>query len=169
MRRSTAAAIVGGAAVLGYLRFVGPWQRRWGATDDEVTARVDVDRLVGDPASQVTRAITIDATPDEVWPWLVQIGADRGGFYSYDRLENLFGLGIHSADEIVEEWQSLRVGDVVAANRARTGGWYVQELRPAELMALQTGDLRPCDRRRRGRPAWWSANARRSGPRRCGS
>jgi hypothetical protein len=76
-----------------------------------------------------------------VWPWIVQLGADRGGFYTYDRLENLFGLGIHSACDVVDEWQDLGVGHVVYADRARTGGWYVVELRPQEALVLQVGDL----------------------------
>lgn len=73
------------------------------------------DDAVAEPATQVTRGITIDAPAAAVWRWLVQIGADRGGFYSYDRLENLFGLGIHSADEIVPEV----VAAYHAANRER--------------------------------------------------
>jgi len=55
------------------------------------------DDLVAEPAEQTTRAVTIDAEPHAVWPCIVQIGADRGGFYSYERLENLFGLGITTA------------------------------------------------------------------------
>jgi hypothetical protein len=99
-------------------------------------------RLPGDdhveaPATQVTRAIGIDAPAEAVWPWLVQIGADRGGFYSYDRLEDLFGLGIHSADEIVPEWQDRRVGDLVFANHSGTGGWYVVDMVTGEALVLQ--------------------------------
>jgi hypothetical protein len=76
-----------------------------------------------------------------VWPWIVQLGADRGGFYTYDRLENLFGLDIHSADDIVDEWQDLGVGDVVHADRARTSGWFVVALHPREALVLKVGDL----------------------------
>lgn len=99
------------------------------------------DDLVAEPADQITRAITIDAPREAVWPWIVQIGADRGGFYSYDLLENLFGLDIHSADQIVEEWQDLAVGDVVAADRKGSGGWYVMELRPNDALVLKVADL----------------------------
>lgn len=76
-----------------------------------------------------------------MWPWVVQLGADRGGFYSYDRLEDLFGLGIHSADEIVPEWQDLAVGDVVAADARRRGGRYVVRLRPEEALVLKVAVL----------------------------
>ncbi|MST33744.1 hypothetical protein GHK86_13590, partial [Acidimicrobiaceae bacterium USS-CC1] len=129
-----------------YHAVIRPWQVRWGATDEEVTARLPGDERIAEPATQVTRAIGVDAPPEAVWPWLVQLGADRGGFYSYDWLEDLFGLGIHSADAVVAAWQQLAVGDLVAADARRRGGWYVVDLRPAELLALQVADLR------RGRP-----------------
>lgn len=120
---------------------IKPWHERWGATDEEVSAGLPGDDLLEEPASQITRAITIHAPREEVWPWIVQLGADRGGFYTYDRLENLFGLDIHSADRIVEQWQDLAVGDVVYADRARTGGWYVVDLRPDEALVLKIADL----------------------------
>lgn len=134
-------AVVAAAAVVAYRWLVRPWQQRWGATDDEVRARLVGDDLVAEPAEQCTRAITIDARPEDVWPWVVQIGADRGGFYSYDWLENLFGLGIHSADRIVPEWQQRAVGDLVCANAAGSGGWYVAEVRPNEALVLQVANL----------------------------
>jgi hypothetical protein len=121
--------------------------QRWGATDEEVQAPLPGDELVEEPASQSTRAITIDARPEEVWPWLIQIGADRGGFYSYDWLENLFGLGIHSASEIVPDWQERAVGDLVFANAKGSGGWYVVEVRPDEVLAMKMANPKT------GRPA----------------
>jgi hypothetical protein len=63
------------------------------------------DDLVAEPAEQITRAVTIDAEPDAVWPWIIQIGADRGGFYSHEWLENLFGLGIRNSEVVVLAWQ----------------------------------------------------------------
>jgi hypothetical protein len=135
------AVVAVGASALAYHRWLDPWQQRWGATDEEVALTLPGDELVEPPATQVTRAITIDASREEVWPWILQLGADRGGFYTYDRLEDLFGLGIHSADSIVDQWQDLGVGDVVYGDRARTGGWYVMEVRPLEALVLQVGDL----------------------------
>ena len=99
------------------------------------------DDLVAEPATQVTRAITVDAPADQVWPWVVQLGADRGGFYSYDWLENLFGLGIHSADRVVPEWQQRAVGDLVHADAAGTGGWYVVRVVPHEALVLKMADV----------------------------
>jgi hypothetical protein len=135
------AGVAAAAMAVVYRRRFKPWHERWGATDEEIAMALPGDGRLAEPARQVTRAISIDAARQDVWPWIVQLGADRGGFYTYDWLENLFGLDIHSADEIVEEWQDLEVGDVVHADRARTGGWYVVELVPDEALVLQVGDL----------------------------
>jgi hypothetical protein len=83
----------------------------WGATPEERRMRLPGDDLVPDPAIVSTRGVTIEAAAASVWPWLAQMGQDRGGMYSYDRLENLFGLDIHSADRIHDEWQDVHVGD----------------------------------------------------------
>jgi hypothetical protein len=89
------------------------WQLRWGADPREVTARLPGDDLVTDPDLVATRAITIRGRPTDVWPWVVQLGQNRGGFYSYDLLENLVGCRIHSADRVVPAWQDAQVGDPV--------------------------------------------------------
>ncbi|MGY2002687.1 hypothetical protein [Blastococcus sp. SYSU DS1024] len=87
--------------------------RNWGATRGEVTRALPGDELVPGPAEQTTLAVTVEAPPEAVWLWLVQIGKGRGGMYSYDWLENLIGLDIHSTDEIRGEWQHLTAGDRV--------------------------------------------------------
>ncbi len=120
MKRAGFAALAGGAAAAAAAGLVAygcvfrPWERRWGASDEEVAHGMPGDDVLPPTARTTTRAITIDAPPEEVWPWLAQIGYRRGGFYSYDWLENLMGLGIHSADRIVPEWQTLRVGDTIS-------------------------------------------------------
>jgi hypothetical protein len=88
-------------------------RRNWGATAEEATAALPGDELVPDPAVNTTLALTVAAPPEEVWAWLVQMGQNRGGMYSYDRLENFIGLRIHSTDEIRLEWQHLAAGDRV--------------------------------------------------------
>ena len=166
-RRGVAAGLAAGARVLVHREVVRPWHERWGATDEEVAAVLPGDDLIEEPADQITRAITIDAPPDEVWPWVVQIGADRGGFYSYDWLENLFGLGIHSADRIVPEWQERQVGDLVFAEAKGSGGWYVVEVRPGEVLAMQVGDPSVGRPARRDEGARWQFQwtfALREGP-----
>lgn len=87
--------------------------RNWGATREEIDATHLGDDLVAGPVTTTTYAVTIEAPAERVWSWLVQIGQDRGGMYSYEWLENLFGLDIHDADQIREEWQHLAVGDAV--------------------------------------------------------
>jgi hypothetical protein len=86
---------------------------RWGATSPELALALPGDDVLPEAGLVATRAITIRATPGEVWPWIAQIGQGRGGFYSYDVLENLVGADIHNADRIVAEWQDLEVGDEV--------------------------------------------------------
>jgi hypothetical protein len=83
---------------------------RWGATDDEVAGEMPGDELVPETSFNATRAITIDAPPEDVWPWIVQIGFGRAGFYSYDLLDN---AGRPSADRILAEFQQPKVGDWV--------------------------------------------------------
>ena len=85
----------------------------WGATADELDAVLPGDGLIPLPHLQSTRAISIQRPPEDVWPWLVQLGQGRAGFYSYDSLENRLGMNIHSADRIVPAWQVVRVGDDV--------------------------------------------------------
>ena len=103
--------LAAGAAAIG-LQVVHA-RRHWGATAGEVTAVLPGDEFVPDPAENTTLAVTVAAPADEVWSWLVQMGQDRGGMYSYDWLENLLGLRIHSVELIREEWQHLAAGDRV--------------------------------------------------------
>ena len=101
------------AAIGTYLLLVGPWQRRWGATDEEVQRAMPGDEEVERPLMIATRAITINARPKEIWPWLVQIGTGRAGWYSYDWIENLMGLNVSSTDSIIPEFQQLEVGNTI--------------------------------------------------------
>lgn len=105
--------VVGMAALAGYVALVRRWQLRWGAPDELVDAPLPGDEVVAAADLVATRAIRIDATAAQVWPWVAQLGQGRGGFYSYDVLENLIGCDIHSAERIVDEWQHLDVGDEV--------------------------------------------------------
>jgi len=96
------------ALVLGYL-VIRPWHLHWGATEEDVSQTMPGDlEHIG-----WTRAITIGAAPEQIWPWLLQWGQGRGGWYSYDWLENLFGFDIHTADQIIPEYQDLKIGDPI--------------------------------------------------------
>jgi hypothetical protein len=92
---------------------VRPWYGRWGAMQAEVSMTLPGDELVPAADSQSTRAITINAPASEIYPWLVQLGWERGGLYSYAWLENLVGLQFVNADRIHPEWQNTQVGDFV--------------------------------------------------------
>jgi hypothetical protein len=104
-------ATAGAAAA--YILAVRPRQLTWGATDEESKGLLPGDELIENADITATRAITIRTSADQVWPWIAQLGQGRGGFYSYDFLENLVGCDIHSADRIVPEWQDVEVGDEV--------------------------------------------------------
>ena len=85
----------------------------WGATDQEVGDPLAGDELISNTDMVATRAITIRASADRVWPWIAQLGQGRGGFYSHDLLENLVGCDIYSSDRIRLEWQDIEVGDEI--------------------------------------------------------
>jgi hypothetical protein len=113
VRRAAGAILAAATALVGYVILVRPRLLRWGASDQEVAESLPGDEVVTQPRYQTTHAVTIKAPPSQVWPWLVQLGQGRGGLYSYDWLENLFGLGFRSADRILPELQTLQVGDQV--------------------------------------------------------
>jgi hypothetical protein len=125
-RVTRAAGCLAGYGFLAYLALViavRPWQTRWGATPAEIEATLPGDELLKPGALPIHHAITIRAPAEAVWPWLVQIGQDRAGFYSYTWLENLVGARIHNADRIVPGWQRLERGDFVhACPRGYLGG-----------------------------------------------
>jgi hypothetical protein len=109
------------------------WVLTWGATPAEAAGSLPGDDLLDAADIVATRAIEIDAPPSAIWPWLVQMGPGRAGAYTYDWIENLFGLNMHSADRIVPEWQDLkdRTGmrveilerERVLSNRSEAGDW----------------------------------------------
>jgi hypothetical protein len=114
MRRrslTTLAAATGAAAT--YHVLIRPRILRRGATDEEVARVLPGDEIAPRDSLRSTMATTIAATPEQVWPWLVQVGWSRGAFYSYNRVENLLGMDTHNADRVHPEWQNLKVGDTM--------------------------------------------------------
>jgi len=111
--RGAIAAAVAGSAAASYIGRGRSRQLRWGAADEEVEAALAGDELITAPDLTATRAITIRAPAALVWPWIAQLGQGRGGFYTYDWLENLLGLDMHSADHVVTEWQDIHAGDTI--------------------------------------------------------
>ena len=131
-------------AVIGASTLLWPWYAHWNSSPAEVRAVLPGDEsmmmMPHDVAFQ--SAVTIHAPPDRVWSWLVQIGQDRGGFYSYDALENVFGLRVHSAERIDPAWQQLHEGDRVRAVPdgwfgSRNLGWTVWRLDEGRLLVLR--------------------------------
>jgi hypothetical protein len=102
-----------GAALAGYDLLLRPWMLDWGASGGERHMRLPGDELIARPGLTATRALTVRAPAARVWPWIAQLGQARGGFYSYDLLENLIGCNIHSADRVAPEWQDIKPGDEV--------------------------------------------------------
>ena len=131
-----------------------PWQRTWGATEEEVLREMPGDEIVANPTFSATRAVEIDADPEEVWPWIVQIGYRKAGFYSHDWLDN---DGIPSAEEIIPELQSLGVGDTIPLSQAVSAR--VEILERNELMLLVV------DGHSAGTKAWtWAWGLYSAGP-----
>ena len=159
-----AMAAVGVVAL--YLAHVRPWIYRWGAHPDEVTDPMPGDELVEATAPRTTRAVTIAAAPEEVWPWLVQIGEDRAGFYSYSLLERAVGAHIHNADIVHPEWQQLRVGDTVwlARRYGPNARQIVAALEPESHLVLVS--VQDFDRLQRGEKAtgYWGFSLHTHGP-----
>jgi hypothetical protein len=139
---SIVAAATGAAASSTYLFLLRPWHLRWGTTRDEVTRPLPGDEIVPEPKYATTHAVTVHAPVGMVWPWLVQMGQGRGGFYSYDWLENAFNLDIHNADEIVPELQELHPGDTVSLAPDGLMPMTVMVLQPERALVLANGNLR---------------------------
>lgn len=111
-----------------YFLWVRPYQLHWGATDQELKEAMPGDHLDSDPEFFATRAITISGTPEEIWPWLLQMGYGRAGYYGYDMIENLGSpRGIRSADTILPEFQQFKVGDEVPISSVALMEFYAIE------------------------------------------
>lgn len=117
--------------VLFYLTLFRPWQLRWGATDDEIKRSMLGDDIVGKPSFNATRAVTINAPAENIYPWIVQMGVKRAGWYSYDLLDN---LGRKSAESILAEHQDIQVGDLIPLSPDGKQGMRVKDFRKNEWM-----------------------------------
>jgi hypothetical protein len=126
-----------GVAAAIYILFARPRHLRWGASAQECDASLPGDDIIVTPDLTATRAITVRTSSGRVWPWIAQLGQGRGGFYSYDFLENVAGCHIHSADRIVPEWQNIKIGDEVKL--APAVGLEVAGLEPGRSLVLRGG------------------------------
>ena len=110
--------------VLVYLTRLRPWQLRWGATDDEIKRSMPGDEIVDQPSFNATRAVTIHAPAEKIYPWIVQMGVTRAGWYSYDLLDN---LGRPSSESILPEHQKIQAGDLIPLSPDGKQGMRVKE------------------------------------------
>jgi hypothetical protein len=121
-----------------YRRFLRAPILTWGATPDEASRRLPGDELLEDADGVATRAISIDAPPSAVWPWVAQMGpSPRGGAYTYDWIENLLGLNMHSADRVLPEFQHPQVGDGFGYGPNQMSFMRVE---PEHVLATQSAD-----------------------------
>jgi len=142
MNESTiAVAVVLATAFALYVVILRPRMLAWGATRDEQSAPLPGDDLEPGASYVTTRAITIDAPPDRIWPWLVQMGQDRAGFYTHNWVERLLQSGIKDVHAIHPEWQTLAVGDLMRTNRDIGGkpmGWPVAVVDPPRALVVRS-------------------------------
>jgi azurin len=142
------AALTAGFVLLAYVgvaAFMLPSNRTWGSTRAELTMSLPGDAEPRQRALEVQHAVTINAPAEDVWAWLVQLGQDRAGFYSYDWLERAFGVDIRNVREVRPEWQALQVGDVVRATQpgylgglfGDHPGWTVGAVTPERVLVLE--------------------------------
>jgi hypothetical protein len=96
-----------------YVAVLRPWHLRWGTTPTEAAETLPGDGLLEGNLAQVTRAITINAPPERIWPWLMQMGQDRGGFYSYTVLENMIGADMPEVHRLRSNWNARDLGETV--------------------------------------------------------
>jgi hypothetical protein len=145
MSRPRAAAALALAAAAGaYAAIVRPRMLAWGATEAERSAPLPGDDGEPDANYVTTRAVTIDAPPDRIWPWLVQMGQDRAGFYTHNWVERLLQSGIKDVDAVHPEWQTLAAGDLMRTNRDIGGkpmGWSVVSVEEPRSLVVRSKSL----------------------------
>ena len=116
--------------------FLNGRRRKWGTTEEEIQRDYPGDDLVPESKGVYLHAITINASAAEIWSWLVQIGQDRGGFYSYELIENMIGCKIRTADKIIPEYQHLEVGDSIPMHPSMGSPYVVVAIEPERALVL---------------------------------
>ena len=130
--RTVTKIILGGVGCLSvYLIWIRPWHLRWGATDEEVERTMPGDDIVNWPTFNATRGITVTANPGDIWPWLLQLGSKRAGFYSYDWIDN---AGMPSSERILSEFQQISIGDFIPMTPDGKQGMWVKDFKTNEYI-----------------------------------
>jgi hypothetical protein len=131
-------AIAFGIAGATYVKLLRPWYRTWGASDEEIARPMPLDDRILDPTFTTTRAVTIQARPEQIWPWIVQMGEPpRAGYYSYTWIERLQGLRIENTDRVLPEFQTLNAGDSLD----KAGNMTVLGIDPGRCVVLGPPDV----------------------------
>ena len=138
-----ALAVAAAVFTLLYLPLISPFLSSRGTSAGEMKMALPGDQLLP-PGYKInmTHALTVNATPDRIWPWMVQIGQDRGGFYSFEKLERLFGFGIHNTYRIVPEWQEMKPGDFIKFHKNGIG-MFVHSAEKRKYFVLFTDYRKP--------------------------
>jgi hypothetical protein len=160
-RRPRPLAAAGVVALVLYVLKVRPWFLSWGSTPEERQKSMPEDELTPEGGLGFTRAVTVEVPVEDVWPWLAQIGQDRGGFYSYEWLENLAGCRMRNADRIHPEWQHRRVGETVLLHPAN--GLRLLKFEPNRSLALENWGAFVVEPLDEGRTRLIARNRRRRG------
>jgi len=137
-------AVVLAAAIAVYVAIIRPWMLAWGATQAERNAQLPGDDLEPNASYATTRATTIDAPPDSIWRWLVQMGQDRAGFYTHNWVERLLRSGIPDVQAVHPEWQNLAVGDLIRTNHDigdKPMGWPVVIVDPPRALVVRSKSM----------------------------
>jgi hypothetical protein len=130
-------AIASTVTAAAYLRLVRPRVLNSGATSEESRRAIPGDELLPDAPLQATRVVTVDAPPERIWPWLVQMGPrPRAGAYTYDWIERLLGIDIENKDRILPEYQHLEIGEFLALDN-KGNGITVRDVQPERFLMLQ--------------------------------
>lgn len=146
MRRGARRRLIGlgSLAAAAYAFVIRPWMLRWGSTVDERGRRLPGDDLAPDATYVTTRAVTIKASAQAIWPWLVQMGQDRAGFYTHNWVERVLQSGIPDTSVIRPEWQHLEVGYLMRTNRDIGGkpmGWPVAAVEPGRSLVVASKSM----------------------------
>ena len=121
------AVVIGVIVGVAFVAVYRPWELSWGATPEELARSMPGDEVVSRPTFDATRAVTVGRPPEDVWPWIVQIGYGRGGWYSYDLIDN---LGRHSTERILPALQHIHTGDLIPMGPGEGTGMWVKEFVP---------------------------------------